>query len=125
MIVMLLLRWWYSDGWRWVWRRSAVERVQWLNEAFSVSALIGTWFSPFKQTYSNANKGSIDSRIRAVVDNFVSRFVGSLLRTVIIFVGFTGMILALLFGLISVLLWPAIPASPVIAFILYISGAGV
>lgn len=122
---MLVLRWWYGQGWRWVWRRATIERVQWLNEAFSISALVKTWFAPFKQTYRKVNKGSIDLHVQAFIDNLVSRFIGTILRTIIIFVGLFGMILALIFGLISLLAWPLIPLSPILAIVLFVGGVGV
>lgn len=125
MVLVLVFRWWYGRGWIWVWHRATTERIKWLNEAFSISALARTWLSPFKQTYSKANKGSIDLRVQAVVDNFVSRLIGLLLRTIIIFVGLLGMGISLIFGLISVLIWPLIPLSPILAVILCIGGVGV
>ncbi len=125
MVLMLALKWWYKEGWLWLWRGVIIERSRWLNEAFSISALVRTWMSPFKQTYSSAKQGSIDLRVRAIVDNFVSRLVGTLLRTVIIFVGLLGIGVTLIFGLVSILIWPFIPLAPIFAVILFVSGASV
>lgn len=125
MVLMLVLRWWYGAGWQWAWRRAVNERIQWLSEAFSIPALIRTWFSPFKQTYSKANKGSIDLRVQAAVDNLVSRVVGSVLRTIIIVVGLTGIMLAFVVGVVTVIVWPLIPLLPAIAVYLMVGGVGV
>lgn len=121
---MLVLKWWYSAGWQWAWKRSVNERVQWVNEAFSISALVKTWFSPFKQTYSKTNKGSIDIRVQAAMDNLVSRFIGTILRTIIIFVGLFGIVLAFITGVFIVVVWPIIPWLPFVAVILSFSGVG-
>ena len=125
MIIILALKWWYSAGWRWAWRHTINERVSWVNEAFSIKALVKTWFSPFKQTYSKAKKSSIDLHIQAAVDNLVSRFVGSVLRTVIIFVGIIAMSVTIMIGIVTVLLWPFIPVLPVVSIILSALGVGV
>lgn len=125
MVIILALKWWYGAGWRWAWHRTIIERLQWINEAFSVSALVKTWFSPFKQTYRKTKNASIDTHIQAAIDNLVSRFVGSLLRTIIIFVGLIGMVLAFVVGLVTVLIWPIVPFLPLIGIVLSILGVGV
>lgn len=122
MVIVLVLKWWYGAGWQWAWKRSVSERIQWLNEAFSIPALMRTWFSPFKQTYNKVNKGSIDLRVQAAVDNFVSRMIGSLLRTVIILVGLVGIVLVFAIGIITVAVWPLIPLLPLVAVILSLGG---
>ena len=119
---MLVLKWWYGVGWQWAWKRAVNERINWVNQAFSIPAMIRTWFSPFKQTYSNTNKGSIDMRVQASIDNFVSRLIGTLLRTILIFVGFLGIIASLATGILIILIWPLVPWFPVIAIFLSIFG---
>lgn len=125
MVIVLVLKWWYSAGWQWTWNQSVKERIHWVNEAFSIPALIRTWFSPFKQTYNKVNKGSIDLRVQAAVDNFVSRMIGSLLRTVIIFVGILAILGALILGVLVVIIWPFIPFLPLLAVLFSVSGFGV
>ncbi len=115
MVIVLVLKWWYGAGWQWAWKRSVNGRIQWLSEAFSIPALIRTWFSPFKQTYSKVNKGSIDLKVQAAVDNFVSRMIGSLLRTIIIVVGLVGIVLVFVIGIITVIIWPLIPLLTLLA----------
>lgn len=109
----------------WAWKRAVNDRIQWVNQAFSIKDMIRTWFSPFKQTYSNANKGSIDMRVQASIDNFVSRLIGSLLRTIIIFVGFLGILSALISGVLIMIIWPIVPWFPVVAIIFSVIGVGV
>lgn len=122
MVIMLVLRWWYGSGWHWVWQRSVVQRVQWCSETFSIPQLVKTWFSPFKQTYNRADKGSIDTRINALVDNFVSRIIGALARTVLIFTGLLFILAAFVSGVLFLLLWPFIPILPILAVIMTATG---
>lgn len=124
MAIILCLRWWYSSGWQWAWHRSVTERVAWCMSAFSISALVRTWFSPFKQTYSAGRKGSIDAMIQGTVDNFVSRIIGGIARTIIILTGLACMALAFISGVIIVVVWPVLPVLPIIAIGLAATGAG-
>ncbi len=125
MVIILSLRWWYSAGWQWAWQRSVTQRVRWCIEAFSIPQLVQTWFSPFKQTFVHGKRGSIDMQVHALIDNFVSRIIGSIARTFIILAGLVCMFLALVSGILLLLVWPLIPLSPVIALVLVVSGAGV
>lgn len=125
MVIILALRWWYSAGWLWAWQRSVKERVRWCIEAFSMPALVRTWFSPFKQTYSKAREGSIDLKVQAAVDNLVSRIIGTLARTVILIAGLVCMISSVVSGILIVLIWPFIPMMPFIGVILMVLGVGV
>ncbi|GIW60775.1 MAG: hypothetical protein KatS3mg087_1841 [Patescibacteria group bacterium] len=125
MIIILALRWWYSAGWRWAWQRSVNKRVRWCIESFSMTALVRTWFSPFKQTYSKAREGSIDLKVQAAIDNLVSRIVGTLARTIILMAGLVCMIGSVVSGILIVLIWPFIPMMPFIGVLLMVLGVGI
>lgn len=125
MVIILALRWWYSAGWLWAWRRSVNERLQWCLETFSMPALVRTWFSPFKQTYSRAQSGSIDLKVQAAVDNLISRIIGTLARTFILLAGLVCMVGSIASGLLIVLLWPIVPLLPLVSIVLFSVGAGV
>jgi hypothetical protein len=125
MIIIFAVRWWYSAGWQWALQRSINQRIQWCLDAFSMKALVLTWFSPFKQTYSTVKNKSLDLKVQAAVDNFISRIIGSLARTVILLAGFVCMIGAIISGLVIVLAWPFIPLLPVVAIMLTATGVGV
>lgn len=94
-----------------------VQRLSWCMNMFSISALVRTWFSPFKQTVSKPRQASIDGKIQAAIDNLVSRVVGSIARTFIIVAGLICMFLALITGLVAVIVWPIIPLLPLILII--------
>lgn len=118
MVIILGLRWWYSSGWGWVWKRSIVDRMQWCFRFFSVPELAKTWFSPFKQTYNSNKRGSIDAKIQSAVDNFVSRIIGSIARSILIFCGLISAVVAIVTGLLFIATWPFIPVLPLISLLL-------
>lgn len=125
MIIIYALRWWYSAGWRWAWQRSVNQRVTWCIEAFSMKALVRTWFSPFKQTHSNAKNKSIDLKVQAAVDNLVSRIVGSIARTIILIAGTVCIVGSIISGVIIFLSWSFIPLLPFFAIALTVLKVGV
>lgn len=124
MFIWFWVRWWYGAGWVWAWRRAVIDRLAWCNSAFSLSRLAATWTAPYKQTAVGRVKGSIGVHIRAWVDRLVSRVIGFLVRTVLIFVGLLLCGLTLLSGLIFLLAWPFIPLSLPLGIILWIGGLG-
>lgn len=91
-------------------------------QAFSMSALASTLFAPFRQTYAGKLKGTIGDRIRGLVDRFISRTIGFLVRITILTVGVFASIFAIISGLVALALWPFIPMLPIISLILAISG---
>lgn len=123
---MLVFRWWYGAGWQWAWQRSVSERLDWCIKTFSLPELIRTWFSPFKQTYNHSGgKGTIDMKINAMIDNLVSRVIGTIARSCLILAGLVCMMLAAITGVLFVIIWPMIPLLPVIALGLSALGVGV
>ncbi len=123
MVILLGLRWWYGAGWQWAMQKAIVDRLKWCNETFSILALAQTWFSPFKQTYSQAG-GSIDVQMHALLDNVISRFVGFFARSFIIFTGLFVALLAFLSGVIFIALWPLAPFAFPISLVMMVVGVG-
>lgn len=87
-------------------------------EMFSVSDLARSLFSPFKQTYAGESKGSINVRFRAFLDRTFSRVFGFFIRSMLIFSGLVSGLVAFVTGVVFLLLWGLIPASPLIAIVL-------
>lgn len=108
----------------WAWNRSVPMRVKWCLEAFSIPALVKTWFSPYKQTYNGGGKGPIDLKVQAAVDNFISRVIGTLARTLIILAGFLCVVLSFISGVVIVVIWPFIPLLPAIGILFSFIGVG-
>lgn len=123
MFILLSLRWWYSAGWRWAWQHAVTKRIQWCLDTFSLSTLVRTLFAPFKQTFAGNVRGSLGDHFRAFIDRTISRIIGFLVRSILIFSCLVCMILAFVTGLILVLSWGFIPLLPVIGLVLFSVGA--
>jgi hypothetical protein len=122
MVIWLCFRWWYGDGWQWAMKRAIADRVIWCNETFSILTMIRTLFAPFKQTSSSGN--TLDLKIHAFVDNIVSRGVGFVSRSFLIFVGLLAVLFSVITGIVFLALWPLAPFSLLISLALMVFGVG-
>lgn len=86
--------------------------------------LLRSLFAPFKQTYAGRVKGSIGVHFRAAVDSLVSRVIGFIVRSILLFAGLICSIFVVVTGLVFMVVWPFIPLLPVIAFVLMSLGVG-
>ena len=57
--------------------------------------------------------------IRAFFDRLISRIIGAVVRTLVIFIGIIAIAIVVIFELIGVLAWLVLPVLPVIGFILW------
>ncbi len=89
---------------------------------FSISELIRTWFSPFKQTFAGSTNGSIGAHIRAFIDKLISRVIGFIVRSLLIFTGLLCSIMAFISGLVFMVAWPLIPILPALGIVLFVAG---
>lgn len=108
MLVVAFLHWWYGPGWRDA-GRGILARIRQTYLSFSIPILLHTMFAPWRRiiTYSN---GSLGDRLRAILDNTVSRAVGFTVRLfALIAAGILVLIYAVLGG-IMLILWPTVPA---------------
>ena len=122
MIIWFYTRWWYSDGLKWSWSRAITDRTKRCLEFFSVTSLLQTLFSPFKQTAVNSDARTIGEQFRAFIDRLISRIIGSIVRTIVIFAGVVSTIFVLASGLIFMLLWMVLPFSIFIAILFFALG---
>jgi hypothetical protein len=107
MMALELLRWWYGRGWQ-LMIMQAGRRFNTLGTTFSVNTLLRTLFSPWRRIISYPGAG-LDARLRALVDNLVSRSVGFVVRFfVLLAVAILG-IFVLAFGLLQIIVWPVVP----------------
>ena len=107
MLVVAFLQWWYGPGWR-----DAASRLMLkLNETylnFSMPILLRTMFAPWRRIIS-APGGSLEQKMRALVDNAVSRLVGFVVRLMALIAACVLLALYTVIGGLIVLLWPAWP----------------
>jgi hypothetical protein len=117
-MIFEMLRWWYVTGWL-----EAVHRigtwVKGVERAFSLSLLAQTLFSPWRRIITAGGKG-IDAKMRAAMDNLVSRAVGFVIRFFVILGALVAMAVALIAGVVMAVLWPLLPF-----FIFYFAFRGV
>jgi hypothetical protein len=106
-VVIELIKWWYSSGWLKAFNKTS-DWTNGVRNAFSVSILLRTLFSPWRQIISLPGK-SFDAKLRALVDNFVSRIVGFFVRLIVLFTSLLMLVGALLGGFVLAVLWPFIP----------------
>jgi hypothetical protein len=107
MLLVAFLQWWYGPGWRDAGNRLAnVIHDTYLN--FSIPILIRTMFAPWRRIVT-APGGSLQDRLRSLVDNAVSRCVGFVVRLLALIMGCGLLSLYAVFGGLFILIWPALP----------------
>jgi hypothetical protein len=106
-MIFQMLRWWYGTGWL-----QATHRItSWplgVERHFSVSLLARTLFAPWRRIVSMGGR-SLDAKLHDALDNFVSRCIGFVIRSFVLFTAFLGMVAALVIGLVMALTWPLWP----------------
>lgn len=116
MILLELFIWWYGPGWLTMFERIG-QRTQKVARIFAIPTLLKTLFSPWKRIVTSNAKG-IDAKMRALVDNVVSRTVGFIVRVFVLIAAAVSLAAALIFGAALALAWPLIPASIIFFLIL-------
>jgi len=122
VLIFSILGWWYGKGWRWAFV-SSINRLSTVQHSFSVGILFRTLFSPWKQIVGASTKDQpLNSKFQAMLDSLISRFVGFMVRLFTLTAAFFSLTLVLLLGVLSVIIWPFIPAS-IIVIVLFFVGA--
>ncbi len=80
--------------------------------------LVRTWFSPYRQTFAGGGRGGFDAQIRAFSDNIISRCIGFVVRSVLIFTGSMFCLASVMVGVCALALWPFIPLTPLVGVLL-------
>jgi hypothetical protein len=121
MLLTAFILWWYGHGWA---QQLGLIRSMLVRtfDFFSVDLLARTLFSPFRQISAGKVRGSLEVQFRAWLDRLISRFIGALLRTVIILVGLLSLITMLVVAVLRILFWPLLPLLPVIFVVLMLAG---
>jgi len=119
-MIIEMLRWWYGTGWL-----QATHRVgTWtkgVERAFSITLLLQTLFAPWRRIISAPGR-SFDDKIRAALDNFVSRCVGFFVRIGVLIAACLALLGALIGSLIIVGIWPLLPVGAIFFLIRGIIG---
>ncbi|MEK7621193.1 MAG: hypothetical protein AAB395_02460 [Patescibacteria group bacterium] len=117
-----LITWWYGAGWKRV-GQILIEKLVISEDFFSIGMLLGSLFAPFKQiSASSGSGGTLQMKLQAWFDKQFSRFIGAIIRIILIFIGTGWLIIQVAVYLLIFLAWPLLPALPAIGLILSIGG---
>lgn len=115
MLAVSFLQWWYTRGWL-IYFQGFRDRLRNLIDFFSIGLLLKTLFQPFRQISTNESSENTSFMI-LFLDHLISRIVGFFIRFGIIVFGVISLVLVLALGIVFAVLWPCIPALPVIGII--------
>ncbi|HUS26686.1 MAG TPA: hypothetical protein VMY99_05050 [Nevskiaceae bacterium] len=107
-MIFELFRWWYGPGWVLAMRR-CVTWVASVERSFSLLILLRTLFAPWRRILTPRGR-SLDAKIQALLDNFVSRIIGSVVRSGVIIAAAVSITGVFLFGVVCAAVWPLLPA---------------
>ena len=121
MFLVGILSWWYGHGWR---QRATIisERIARTSDYFSIGLLLSTLFSPFRQISAGSVRGTIAVQMRAMLDQLISRVIGSIVRTFMILFGLVAILLQVLFGGLVLAAWAIVPLFPIAGLIMTVIG---
>ena len=78
--------------------------------------LLRTLFAPWRRIVSSPGR-SFDAKVKAVLDNLISRIIGSFVRVMVLVVAALLMLISFVTAVFLVLVWPLLPAS--VLFFIY------
>lgn len=107
MLVVAFIQWWYGPGWRDTASRLST-RLHNTYLTFSLPALLKTLIAPWRRIITPPGS-SLQQKLRALIDNLVSRAVGFTMRLSLLIAALIIMALTLLLGSLLLVLWPVIP----------------
>lgn len=121
MVVVGMLSWWYSEGWKWRFTMSR-ERLSSLIDYFSIGLLLCTLFAPYRQISAGHVNGPLVLQWRAFVDRTISRIIGAIVRSIIVIVGVISVVILAVIDFIVVVAWGIIPLLPIAMIIFLLIG---
>ena len=84
--------------------------------------LLKTLFSPYRQISAGSVDGSLEVKMRALIDKLFSRLIGAFIRIILLVIGIITVIFQALFGLVALILWGLTPLMPFVGLALTIVG---
>ena len=122
MFLVGLASWWYSGGLKRQFKL-LISRAESALDFFSIQSLASTWVDPYKQISAEYNKTvSLPEQLRAMLDQLISRAIGTVIRTFMIIFGLLLIGLQFLFGLLIIIFWLVLPFAPIVFLFLAFSG---
>ena len=97
---MSFISWWYGKGWV-LKAEKTLDGIERSIDTFSLGLLLRTWFAPFRQIDAGGLvNASLEMRMRKFLDRLVSRFIGALLRTIVMLIGIFYITAKTIYGLL-------------------------
>lgn len=121
MVLVGILGWWYGLGWR-ERMHMVAERLTRAEDFFSLSLLMRTLFSPFRQIAAGSASGGISEKFRAFVDRLFSRAIGAVVRIIMLIIGILWLSVLTVAGVIELILWLFVPLFPLLGAVLFAIG---
>ena len=121
LLVTELFMWWYTAGLRQRLKKISV-RLDGTIDYFSMDLLLKTLFAPFRQISAGKVDGSLEVKMRALIDRLFSRLIGAFVRSLLLVVGGVTIALQAVLALVMILAWLLVPFLPVAGIVLMISG---
>lgn len=119
-MIFEMLRWWYVTGWM-----QAVGRIRsWtssVEQVFSLAILVQTLFAPWRRIITYGGRG-LDAKMRAALDNLVSRCVGFVIRFFVIIAALVAMVGAIIASTIMAIIWPLLPLAIILFAVKAVTG---
>lgn len=112
--------WWYSEALK---NLLGLLNALFINgtKTFSIGSVLMTFFSPWKKLVSEKQPGMLGFR-DWLLDNFVSRTIGVIMRLVIVIMFVTYMFLYFLFSFLSIIFWAFLPLLILFSFFYLFAG---
>ena len=119
MLLVGFFSWWYGAGWRDQISRISAS-IDRLNDYFSISQLLKTFFKPFRQISAGESGKGLSEMFQVFLDKLFSRIIGAIMRLFMIIFGLVAMMFVAIFGVIRLAVWPLFPFMPLVGIILMI-----
>lgn len=116
-----LVQWWYLRGWG-VFANGLKTKLSDTADFFSVGQLLKTLFKPYRQIGAGAEAGPGESRISVFFDKLISRLVGMVTRLMLIIFGGIAMLMEVILGGVMLVIWPVVPALPIVGIAMTVMG---
>jgi hypothetical protein len=108
LVLIEFFTWWFGRGYGELihYCLNLIKKVQ---RSFSIPVLLSTLFDPWRRIVTLPGR-SLDEKMRALLDNLVSRTVGFFVRIFSLITAVVLTILAVIISAVMAVLWPLIPA---------------
>ena len=108
--------WWYTKGIRdfFIYLKAILLKI---TDIFSVKLLLSTYLSPWKRDITRAEGLPLNVVFQVIIFNLVSRLLGAIIKTVILFVYLMALVVFFALSLSLIIVWLFLPLISIISLI--------